>query len=158
MSAANLISGSSVLLHPSCRKKGLRRIKSRTEPWGIAGDACRADIGAPHGFHSVCAIRQGILCLLIRGLRGFDECLTGIAGPRPLSKAPPCPSCPCCLSLQDKNSFGHGSSLVNSCWLLGIVAFSSSRNLPRIFFQPASLSLLGFKVLFHFKNQDMGCQ
>lgn len=60
------------------------------------------------------------------------------------------------LSLQDRNSIGHGSSSVNSRWLLGMVASFSVHLHTRIVIQGASLLFLGFNVLFCSKNQDMG--
>lgn len=82
VSTANLISTSPVLLHPSCRKKSGGRVKG----WalGCCWRCSRADTeatGRPH---------PG----LIRGLRGFEECVPPISTPLPLSEAPPCPSCP----------------------------------------------------------------
>lgn len=122
VSTANLISASSLLLHPNCRKKGGGRPSRGLSRGGTVGDVCGGDAGPIVA--STAPVPPGRpLSLLVQGLRGFEECLTGITTLCPLSNTSVCPSCSCCpfrAGIQ-----GCGSCLVSSCRLGDIVPLSS---------------------------------
>lgn len=66
VSTANLISASSLLLHPNCRKKGMRQTRLRLSRWGTVGVARGGDSGPIVA--STAPVPPGrLLSLLVRG-------------------------------------------------------------------------------------------
>lgn len=92
VSSANLISTSSVLVHPCCREKGGGRQGHGLCLLGC-GSCQPADSGGPSLPPRCLCHQTGNTWPSYSGHRGFVEGISWIAPPCPWWQAPPCPSC-----------------------------------------------------------------